>query len=181
MPAAKAEDVRSRAATLKLLLFDVDGVFTDGGVLLGSEGHEAKRFDIQDGMGVTLARLAGLRTGILTGRTSEAVSRRADELRIDEVVQGAGDKLPAYRALLESTGLEEAEVAYMGDALQGLPVLPRAGLAMAPANARAEVRERCHLVTTRAGGAGAVREAIEEILRAREAWDPLVHRFLEES
>lgn len=167
----------ARAQQVKLLLFDVDGVLTDGGVILGTDGFEAKRFDIQDGMGITLARKAGLRTGVLTGRTSEAVRRRCAELKVEVVIQGAGDKTPAFDAMLESEGLHEEEVAYMGDDLQDLCVLERVGLAMAPANARPQVRRAAHLVTQASGGRGAVREAIETVLDARGDLEMIVQGF----
>ena len=166
-----------RTRRVELLLLDVDGVLTDGGVYLG-DGVELKRFDIQDGMGVTLARRAGLRVGILTGRTSSAVTRRARELAIDEVIQGANPKLPAFTALLERLGLDGTAVAYMGDDLQDLPVLGRVGLALAPANARPEVRERAHWVATASGGRGAVREAVEMLLSTRGEWGDLVRGYL---
>ncbi len=172
-------EFEARARRVRVLLFDVDGVFTDGGVILGSGGFESKRFHIQDGMGITLAHQAGLETGVLTGRVSEAVERRARELKMRHVVQGAGDKAPAFAALLAREGLAAEEVAFMGDDLQDLPVMIRVGLAMAPANGRVEVRDRSHMVTHAIGGSGAVREAIEAILVARGSWDGLVASYLE--
>ena len=175
---ASSEELEGKASGVELLLLDVDGVLTDGGVILGAQ-EEMKRFDIQDGMGVTLARRGGLRTGILTGRTSDAVSRRARELRIDELVQGAEPKLPAFEALLARLDLTPDRVAYMGDDLPDHCVLRRVGLSLAPANARPEVRERVDWVASRPGGGGAVREAVEMILKARGAWGDATRELLE--
>lgn len=167
----------ARLAPLKLLLFDVDGVLTDGGIIYGSGPTEAKRFDVQDGFGITLAKAAGLRVGVLTGRRSEMVTRRGEELGIDLIWQGHFDKLAAYEELRRVEGLTDDAIAYMGDDILDIAVLARVGFALAPANARPEVRAQVHHVTQATGGHGAVREAIEYILRGLGRLDELITRF----
>jgi len=175
---ASGDDIRARAQRLRLLLFDVDGVLTDGSVIIGADGREAKAFSIRDGAALVWAQRAGLEVGFLSGRPSEATTRRAAELGVQLVVQDAADKHQALTRIIETRGLEEAEVAFMGDDLLDLPVLIRVGLAAAPSDAAEEVRSRVHWVSRQAGGRGAVRELIEVVLRAREAWDALVARHL---
>lgn len=172
------DELRQKAAKIQLLLFDVDGVFTDGGVILGSQGFEAKRFNIQDGMGVTLAREGGFQVGIMTGRTSEAVSRRAAELRMDVLVQGSKDKVEALEKLCDTEGLRPEQILYMGDDVQDLGILTRCGVSMAPSNGRPEVRDRVDWVTQAPGGHGAVREAIEAMLRWTDRWDRVLEGHL---
>ena len=160
----------ARAAAVKLVLLDVDGVMTDGGIIYegGGPGEpELKRFDIQDGMGITMAVRAGLRVGILTGRTSAVVERRARELSMSVVKQGYHAKLDGWREILQEQQVEEAEVAYIGDDVQDLPVLWRAGVSAAPANAVPEVKSEVHYVCERSGGHGAVREFIELLLEQK--------------
>lgn len=166
-----------RVASLKVLLFDVDGVLTDGGIIYGSGDLELKRFDVQDGFGITLAKAAGLRVGILTGRRSEMVTRRAQELGIDIVWQGHFDKLVAYEELKLAEQWRDEDIAYMGDDILDMTVLERVGLALAPANARPEVQACVHHVTQAAGGHGAVREAIEYVLREQGRLDEMIARF----
>ncbi|MBN2415806.1 HAD hydrolase family protein [bacterium] len=160
-----------------MIAFDVDGVFTGGDIILGGDGNEYKRFNVQDGMGITLARQAGLKTAVITGRTSEAVTRRAGELRIDAVYQGAGDKLTAWNDLLDSFGLEPRQICYMGDDLLDLTVMRSAGLAAAPANARQEVKDAAQIVTAASGGEGAVRELVEFILKEQGLWTGLLTQY----
>ena len=174
-----ADSTPATAADVRFLLLDCDGVLTDGGVILGSDGQEFKRFDIQDGMGVSLARRAGLQVGVITGRTSDAIQRRAKELRLDTLIEGAKDKVAALDAVLKEQGFTRAEAAYMGDDIQDLAILAACGFSIAPANARPEVRARVDLVTEARGGQGAVREAIETILKVQGKWDELVQDFLE--
>jgi 3-deoxy-D-manno-octulosonate 8-phosphate phosphatase (KDO 8-P phosphatase) len=162
----------ARATRVRLLVLDVDGVLTDGGLFYGPEGEELKRFDVQDGLAIVEAQRAGLAVAIISGRRSVAVSRRAAELGVAEVHQGVGDKTAVLEALRERSGLAPSDLAVMGDDLPDLPLMRRAGLALAPANAVAEVRRRAHWVSRRPGGGGAVREAIEWLLRARRAWPP---------
>jgi 3-deoxy-D-manno-octulosonate 8-phosphate phosphatase (KDO 8-P phosphatase) len=156
-----------RCRGLKLILSDVDGVMTDGTLLLLPDGREAKSFNIRDGLGIVMAHAAGLRTGLLSGRASEVVERRAAELRMAVVRQGARDKGQALREILQSEGLRAEEVAYVGDDINDLAVLGQVGLSAAPADAAFEVRAQAFMVLSAAGGRGCLREFIEAILRAR--------------
>lgn len=173
----KDEALAARCQALKLLLSDVDGVMTDGAVLLLPDGREVKAFHIRDGLAVVLARRAGLRTGILSGRSSEAVTRRAAELGMDLVRQGVADKAQALAAILADLALRPEEVAYIGDDLGDLPVLTQVGLSAAPADAPLEVRLQAFMVTQAQGGRGCLREFVEAILRARGDWERVVATF----
>ena len=164
-----SEKIRSIAVDLKMLLLDVDGVLTDGGIILIGRDIEAKRFDVQDGMGINLARAAGLKVAIITSRTSEVVQRRAAELCIDEVIQGASNKVDALEILLSKFEIEASQAAYMGDDLQDISVMSRVGLPIAVQNAVQAVKERSLYVTNAQGGHGAVREAVEWLLELRSA------------
>lgn len=164
----------ARAARIRLLVLDVDGVLTDGGLLYGASGEEWKRFDVQDGLALAVAQRAGLTLAVISGRASPTVTRRMQELAVSEVHQGVADKLAVFEALLTRVGVLPAEVAVMGDDLPDLPMMKRAALALAPANAVREVRRAAHWVSRRSGGGGAVREAIEMLLVARKAWPPKV-------
>jgi 3-deoxy-D-manno-octulosonate 8-phosphate phosphatase (KDO 8-P phosphatase) len=168
------------ARGLRLLLFDVDGVMTDGRILLHADGTESKQYHIRDGTGLVLARRSGLLTGILSARTSQATLARAQQLSMSIVRQGASNKLTVYEEILAEHGLVDGDVAFMGDDVQDLPVLARVGLSCAPADAVPEVRSRVRWVSAYGGGAGAVREFIELVLRARGAWDGLVSAYLPE-
>ena len=161
---------RARAAHIRLLVLDVDGVLTDGRLVYGPDGETSKRFHVHDGLAMVAAARAGLELAVISGRASEAVARRMAELGIAEVHQGVGDKAAALGALLARRGLGRHEVAVMGDDLPDLPLMRQAALALAPADAVAEVRRAAHWRSRRRGGEGAVREAIEWILRARNAW-----------
>ena len=165
----KDEALALRCRRLKLLLSDVDGVMTDGSLLLLADGSEAKAFNVRDGLGLVLAQRAGLRTGLLSGRSSEAVTRRAAELKLDVVVQGAADKAAALRGILTEQGLEASEVAYIGDDVQDIPVLRRVGLPVCVANGTRAARREAKYVTKRAGGHGAVREVIDLVLSVQAA------------
>jgi 3-deoxy-D-manno-octulosonate 8-phosphate phosphatase (KDO 8-P phosphatase) len=168
--------IDDRARALQLLLFDVDGVLTDGGIVLDSAGGEAKRFFVRDGSAMVWARRQGLRVGLLSGRRSEVTARRAAELGLDLVVQDGPDKRLGYERVRAETGLDDAQIGYMGDDLLDLPVLGRVGLAGAPADAADAVRERAHWVSDLPGGHGAARQFIERVLQARNAW----HAVLED-
>ena len=161
-----------RASRVRLLVLDVDGVLTDGGLLVSAGGEEIKRFHVHDGLALVAARAADLRIAILSSRASAAVTRRMAELGVSEVHQGVADKAAALDALRERLGLAVGEVAMMGDELPDLSAMARAGLALAPANAVAEVKRAAHWVARRRGGDGAVREAVEMLLKARRAWPP---------
>jgi 3-deoxy-D-manno-octulosonate 8-phosphate phosphatase (KDO 8-P phosphatase) len=157
----------SRAAAVRLLLSDVDGVLTDGGLIYLDGGGEAKRFDVKDGLGLVRARRAGLLTGFISGRSSPAVERRARELQVEELHLGVARKGECLDEILSRRGLRDEEVCFVGDDLNDLELLERVGLAAAPADAVAETRRAAHLVTRRAGGRGALREVIDLILKAR--------------
>lgn len=163
-------EVTERAAKVQLLIMDVDGVLTDGRLIYGPSGEALKTFDVKDGHGLVLMRIAGVETAILSARQSEIVRARAGELAIRRVIQGQRDKLKAYERLLADTGRKDEEVAYVADDVNDLEVLARVGLACAPADAVEEVRRQAHLVTRAPGGRGAVREVCEVILKARGLW-----------
>jgi len=158
------ENLDARMRRVKMLLLDVDGVMTDGGIILGPGDIEMKRFNTLDGMGITLARAAGLRVGILTGRSSEAVSKRAKELKIDEVQEGSNYKEKGYQEILKKYGLRDEEIAYVGDDVFDIPILKRAGLAVCVASGAEDAKKVSHYVTRRKGGDGAVREVVEMLL-----------------
>lgn len=170
------------ARRLKLVGFDVDGVLTDNGVYVGLVGDhpvEFKRFHIHDGLGVRMLRAAGLVVAWVSARRSEATELRARELKVDEVVQD-NKKLPAFAAILERRGVAWDESAFVGDDLPDLPLLTRVGLPIAVANAVPEAKAAARLVTTLAGGQGAVREVAELILRARGEWQGLLTKYFVE-
>jgi 3-deoxy-D-manno-octulosonate 8-phosphate phosphatase (KDO 8-P phosphatase) len=178
VPGTQQEEIAARARGLRLLLFDVDGVLTDGRILLHADGTESKQYHIRDGTGLVLARRSGLLTGLLSARSSAATLARARQLAIPIVRQGATNKLTVYEEILAEHGLADHEVAFMGDDVQDLPVLMRVGLSCAPADAVPEVRGRVRWISAYGGGAGAVRELIERVLRARGSWDALVGAYL---
>lgn len=171
------DDLAARAARVRLLLLDVDGVLTDGRIVYADDGTELKRFHVRDGSGLKFWRQAGKRVAVLSGRSSPAVDRRAAELGIAHVVQGQGDKLPAFERVLAEVGVSPAEVCAIGDDLPDLPVLTRAGLAVAVADACPEVRAAADYVTAVPGGAGAVRDAVEWLLKLTGEWDAVVAGF----
>lgn len=166
-----------RCEAIELLLSDVDGVLTDGGVVLDNQGIEIKRFHIRDGLGIKLWQRSGHRAGLVTGRSSHIVQLRAAELGVDLVRQGADDKLPIVRDIVAALGLQPAQVAYIGDDLPDLPVVRYVGLGVAVADACAELREAAHLVTRLPGGAGAVRETVETILKAQGRWTEIMRKL----
>ena len=166
--------VEERAQRIRLLLFDVDGVLTDGVVLMHTDGSESKGFHIKDGAAIVWAQRAGVPVGLLSARSSGATAHRAAQLAVRIVQQGVASKASAFDRILRDQGLSEDTVAYMGDDLLDLPVLLRCGLSAAPADAVAEVRRAVHWVSAAAGGRGAVRELIEVVLRAQGRWDAVV-------
>jgi 3-deoxy-D-manno-octulosonate 8-phosphate phosphatase (KDO 8-P phosphatase) len=167
-----------RAAKIRLLLFDVDGVLTDGKIVLHADGTESKVFDIKDGTAIVWAQRLGLQVGFLSARTSAATTQRAAQLGITLVHQGVPSKLETYDQIADSLMLDDEEVAYMGDDILDLPVLSRVGLAAAPADAAEEVRARVHWVSGARGGDGAARDLIQLILRAQEKWDSIVATYM---
>jgi len=167
-----------KISRIKLILMDVDGVLTDGGIILGSQGMEIKIFNVQDGAGITMARLAGLKVGILTGRLSEAVQQRATELHFDVVSQGHFNKLTEYEQIKQSLAVSDLEVAYIGDDILDLDVLRRVGFSIAVANARPEVKSEVDFITATSGGKGAVREVVDLILKTQNRWHAIVDQML---
>ncbi|MFN0062306.1 MAG: KdsC family phosphatase [Myxococcaceae bacterium] len=164
-----AEEVLQRAAEVRLLVLDVDGVMTDGGLYFGTGGELFKRFDAKDGFGLVLAREAGLPFALLSGRTSPAAEARGADLGAVTIVQGVREKLPAFESLLRQQGVPESACAYMGDDLIDLPVLEVVGLPACPADAVPQVRARCAFVSQSPGGRGAIRELVDLCLKARAA------------
>src|SRR5262249_47014905 len=154
--AVDASDLRARCAAIDLLILDVDGVLTDGGIIYGDDGTELKQFHVRDGSGLKIWQFVGKRAALITGRQSKIVEVRAAELGIAPVIRGAADKIPAYRALLRAGGWRAARVCYVGDDVPDLPVLRNCGLAVAVADACPEVLAEAHYVTRAAGGRGAV-------------------------
>jgi len=170
-------EVQKRAARIKLLLMDCDGVLTDGRVWLFENGEEQKGFHTRDGLGIDLFHRAGLRSGIISGRTSAAVQKRAAGLGMSYVIQGCEDKRKAFAETLEQARVEKLEVAFIGDDLNDIPLMLQSGLGVAVADAAPETRKHAHYVTTAAGGFGAVREVIELILKSQGRWDDLIANY----
>lgn len=170
--------LHDKASRIRLLLFDVDGVLTDGVVVVHADGSESKGFHIRDGAAIVWAQRAGLTVGLLSARSSSATMQRAAQLAVRLVVQGVPSKLSAYEQIVRDAGLDDAAVAYMGDDLLDLPVIARAGLSGAPADAAPEVRSRVDWVSGAGGGRGAVREFIELVLRAQGRWDEITRDYL---
>ena len=169
----------SCATSIKLLILDVDGVLTNGQIVFGRDGELLKKFHAQDGMGIALAQKVGLKIAIITGRDSEMVKLRSAELAIGDVYQGAMSKTQALAELMAKYSLQAAEIAYLGDDLNDLPVMVRIGLPCAVSNAVSEVKEHATFVTHCCGGNGAVREVIEYILKAQGKWEKIVAGYLQ--
>ncbi len=167
------------ALAIKLVVFDVDGVMTDGSLFLDDDGREYKAFNALDGHGLKMLKSTGVDTAIITGRSSQVVAHRAHNLGITHVYQGVDNKLEAYLHLLEKSGLSPAQTAYMGDDVIDLPVLIRCGLAISVPAAPAVVKQHAHLITTLGGGHGAVREACEFIMQAQDTYAQAIAPYLE--
>lgn len=170
--------MKQKLQQIKMILFDVDGVLCSGDISYLDNGAEIKTFDVQDGMGITLARLAGLKTGIITGRKSEAIERRAEELKIDVLKQGSFNKLDPYSEVKEEFGFDDKEICYIGDDLLDMPILNLVGFSVSVPNAREEVKAICDYVTVSKGGRGAVREIIDLILKRQSKFDQLVESLI---
>jgi len=172
-----AKDITARARRIKLLLMDCDGVLTDGCLWLTSDGDEQKAFHARDGQGISLLHRAGLQTGIITGRTSSAVDRRAQDLKMSYVRQYAKDKIKALEEILAEAGVTTDECAYIGDDVGDIPVMRRVGLAVAVSDAVEETKQAAQYITALKGGQGAVREVCDLVLKAQGRWDELMERF----
>ena len=172
--------IERRASRIKLLLMDCDGVLTDGRLWLTEDREEQKTFNVRDGLGLELLHRAGLKSGVITGRASKTLERRAFELQMDFVLQGVSDKLAAFERVLTEAGIEEGVVAFIGDDLNDIPIMQRAELAVAVADAAEETRSAAHFVTEARGGHGAVREVVELILKAQGRWSEVVKRYVKE-
>ena len=172
--------LKKRASQIKLLLMDVDGTMTDGGVTLLSQPDgsalEIKTFDAHDGQGLTLAHSAGIRTGCITGRESAALMRRAHEMKMEFIYMKIPLKIPAYEEILRKAELPDSAVAFVGDDLPDIPLLRRVGLAVAVGDAVSEVKEISHYTTKALAGHGAVREAIELILKSKGIWEEMIDK-----
>ena len=203
----KTQSAKARAKRIKLLLFDVDGVLTDGKLFIfpapagieqttldhatkhGGQGGfglnsqtmiEAKGFHAHDGTAISLARLGGIKTGLITKRISETVALRARDLKLEHVHQGIQDKLTVFQEILRQEGLSASEAGFVGDDVIDLPVMRHRGFAVAVANARAEVKKDAHFVTPHSGGDGALRDAVEFILKAQGKWRQVVNEYIGE-
>jgi 3-deoxy-D-manno-octulosonate 8-phosphate phosphatase (KDO 8-P phosphatase) len=169
--------IEAKAARIKLILFDVDGVLTDGRVFVHADGSESKAFGIRDGIAMIWAQRSGITVGFLSARTSATTPHRAAQLGVTLVHQGVTSKAEAFERILADQGLSQSQVAYMADDIVDLAVLARAGLSAAPADAVAEVRARVDWVSAARGGEGAARELVETILKAQGRWDAIVAAY----
>lgn len=170
-------EFRQRAGAIRLIVLDVDGVLTDGSIYVDADGREAKQFFVRDGFAIKCWQRGGGRLAVISGRSATAVAHRCQELGIDDVVQGAIDKQPAFTALLERQKLAAAEACAIGDDLPDLPMLAASGIGAAVADAAPEVIARADWVTRAAGGRGAVRELIGDLLAAQGRWDEIVAHY----
>lgn len=172
------DPVQTRAARVRLAIFDVDGVFTDGRLYFDPDGREMKVFDVKDGHGLVMLRHAGIEAAVISARESSVVEKRMRDLGVVHIRMGRRDKLAAYRELLAHVGMEAERTSYMGDDLVDLGVLMHAGLAATVADAHDEVKARAHWISRHAGGRGAVRELCELLLRAGGLWDAALKAHL---
>jgi len=163
-------DDRKRAGGIKMIIMDVDGTLTDGSIFVLPDGEEVKAYNVKDGLGILLAQLAGIKTAIITGKTSKSLEMRAKKLGIEELHQGVLDKKPVLQAILKKHQLTAEEVAYIGDDVGDLEVIRSVGLAAAVADAHPAIKKHSHFVCRQAGGRGAVRELIEFILESQQKW-----------
>lgn len=171
-------DVQARSARIKLFLMDCDGVLTDARIWVLESGEDQKAFHTRDGLGLELLHRAGIHSGVISGRVSSALTRRAEMLGMSYVRQGCVDKEEAFAEILADAGLTKAEVAFAGDDLTDVPLMLQSGLAIAVADAANETREHAHYITQARGGHGAVREVVELILKAQDRWEDLVRGYL---
>lgn len=173
----ETDDVLARAKKIKLMIFDIDGVMTDGGLTIGDDGQEYKTFHSHDGLGIKMLKKSGVEMAIITGRTSKVVTTRAENIGIKHLYQGVENKLGAYNDLISKLGVSPEETAFMGDDIVDVPPMLRCGLAISVPAAFDSVKERAHYVTTRQAGKGAVREVCELIMRAQETFDAITAHY----
>ncbi|MCW9012648.1 MAG: 3-deoxy-manno-octulosonate-8-phosphatase KdsC [Gammaproteobacteria bacterium] len=172
------QDILEKAAKIKLVIFDVDGVLTDGSLFIGDDGEEYKAFNSKDGHGLRMLQDGGVEVAIITGRVSNVVAHRTRELGIKHVYQGKREKLPAFLELLEKVGFTESEVAYVGDDVVDLPVMSRVGLAICVQDAHPYVKRHSHWITEHAGGRGAGRDVCELLLEAKGKLDAMLEAYI---
>ena len=172
------KDILDKAKKIRLVIFDVDGVLTDGSLFLGDDGQEYKAFNSQDGHGMKMLQGTGVEIGIITGRTSQVVSKRMDSLGIRHVFQGKLEKLPAYEMLRNDLGLADDQIAYVGDDVVDLPIMRKVGLAVAVQDAHRMVRQHAHWQTPSNGGRGAARDVCELIMEAQGNLEPALQGYL---
>lgn len=170
-------EVLTRAKNIKVIIFDVDGVMTDGGLTIGDDAQEYKTFHSHDGLGMKLLKRSGVQMAIITGRTSKVVTTRAETTGIAHFYQGVEDKLAAFNDLLEKLNVKPEETAFMGDDIVDIPPMLRCGLAISVPAAPDDVKERAHYVTTRQGGKGAVREVCELLMKAQGTYDDVTAQY----
>lgn len=172
------QDLDNKATQIRLVIFDVDGVLTDGSLYLGDDGQEYKAFHSKDGHGMVMLQESGVRIAIITGRTSEVVSIRMKSLGIEHVFQGKRDKKPAYEELKQVTGFSDAQIAYVGDDVVDLPVMSRVGLAIAVNDAHPLVKQHAHWTTPSGGGRGAARDVCEMLMQAQGTLETRLNSYL---
>jgi len=171
------DGLRDRLLKIKLMMVDIDGVLTDGRIILGNYGDELKFFDVQDGLGLVLLRQAGIQTLIVTAKKSKVNERRAKDLKVVKLYQGVDDKLKLYEKVLRKMKMKPEEVCFVGDDLIDIPVMKRVGVAVAVQNAVEETKDAAHYVTQRQGGRGAVREIADMILRFQNKWESVTEAY----
>jgi len=177
-PELLSPELQASFKNIKLLVLDVDGVMTDGGLTIGDDGQEYKTFHAHDGLGMKLLKASGVELAIITGRTSNVVKKRAESTGVGHFYQGAEDKLEAFNDLIKASGLQASQCAFMGDDVVDLPPMLKCGLALAVPNSPALVLEHAHYVTIKSGGRGAVREVCELIMQAQGTFDAQMAQFL---
>lgn len=175
------DNLKANLAEIQLLVLDIDGVLTDGTIIINGDGSESKSFNVLDGHGIRMWQRAGFKVAFLSGRLSEPTKYRAEQLEIDHCIQDCHNKLPVLKQLLDKLGLSVEQVAYIGDDLPDLPAIKYVGFGVAVLNAVDEVKQCADYVTARAGGNGAVREVIEYILKKTGKWQPLIERYSPDS
>ena len=171
-------DVQARAARIKLFLMDCDGVLTDARIWVLENGEDQKAFHTRDGLGLELLHRAGIQSGVISGRVSSALTRRAERLGMKYVRQGCDDKRQAFAEIIADAGVTKADVAFAGDDLNDVPLMLQSGLAIAVSDAAIETREHAHYITEARGGHGAVREAVELILKSQNKWEEMLRHYI---